>query len=134
MSKDPLPQADDPIPSEQADPLQRDHPASPPDLVEADDAAVPPPPKDPAKFTRAAATWSALVVGLLILIMLLVFIVQNGESASMQFLGWQWSLPLGVQILLAAIAGALITVLVGTWRIFQLRRAAKKSFKALKSR
>ncbi|AQT82102.1 hypothetical protein B1R94_26915 [Mycolicibacterium litorale] len=82
------------------------------------------------KFTRAAALWSSLIFGLLILTVLLVFIAQNTESATFAFLGWGWTLPLGVAILLAAVCGGLITVLVGAARIFQLRRAAKKNLKA----
>lgn len=76
--------------------------------------------------TRAGAVWTALAVGFLILIVLLIFITQNTASAQFAFLGWGWSLPLGVAILLAAVCGGLITVLVGTARIYQLRRAAKK--------
>lgn len=81
-------------------------------------------------FTRAAALWSALLVGFLILIVLLIFIAQNTDSASFTFLGWHWSLPLGVAILLAAVCGGLITVLASVARIFQLRKAAKKNLKA----
>lgn len=114
--------------------MDEDYPASSPDIVEADTRAPAVPKDSAAKFTRAGATWVFLAVGLLILVVLLIFIVQNGEPAVMQFLGWQWSLPLGVQILLSAIAGALLTLLVGTWRIFQLRRAAKKNLKALSGR
>jgi uncharacterized integral membrane protein len=87
------------------------------------------PPESAVKFTRAAALWSALIVGFLILIVLLVFIAQNTDSASFAFLGWHWSLPLGVAILLAAVCGGLVTVLAGTVRIYQLRRAAKKNLK-----
>ncbi len=82
------------------------------------------------KFTRAAALWSSLIFGLLILVVLLVFIAQNTDSTSVTFISWRWTLPLGVQILLAAVGGALITVLAGATRIIQLRRAAKKNFKA----
>lgn len=94
-----------------------------------------PPPKPGAKpaqpepaiaFTRAGALWSSLIAGFLILILLLVFITQNTESTAFTFLGWHWHLPLGVAILLAAVVGGLITVAVGTARILQLRRAAKK--------
>jgi uncharacterized integral membrane protein len=81
-------------------------------------------------FTRAAALWSALIVGFVILIVLLIFIAQNTDSASFTFLGWHWSLPLGVAILLAAVCGGLITVLASVARIFQLRKAAKKNLKA----
>lgn len=73
--------------------------------------------------------WASLATGFLILIVLLIFIAQNTESAQFAFLGWQWSLPLGVAILFAAVAGGLLTVAVGAVRIFQLRRAAKKNLK-----
>jgi uncharacterized integral membrane protein len=45
-------------------------------------------------------------------------------------LGWHWSQPKGVAILLAAVVGGLITVAVGTARILQLRRAAKRQHAA----
>lgn len=99
-------------PSESADQPQAASDGAPP-------SAVP--------FTRAAALWSALIAGFLVLIVLLVFITQNTESIPLTFLGWHWSLPTGVAILLAAVGGGLLTALAGTARIYQLRRAAKKS-------
>ena len=57
---------------------------------------------------------------------MLIFITQNIATTPFTFFGWHWSLPLGVAILLAAVGGGLITVAVGTARILQLRRAAKK--------
>lgn len=88
-------------------------------------------PKEPAiGFTRAGALWSALIAGFLILILLLIFIAQNTTPTPFQFLGFHWSLPLGVAILLAAVVGGLLTVAVGTARILQLRRAAKKQHAA----
>jgi uncharacterized integral membrane protein len=88
------------------------------------------PPKNAVHFTRAAALWSALIGGFLILILLLVFIMQNTNSITINFFGWNWNLPLGVAILLSAVAGGLLAVAVGTARIVQLRRAAKKNLKA----
>ena len=82
------------------------------------------------KFTRAAALWSALIAGFVILILLLVFILQNTESATVHFFAWQWNLPIGVGILLAAVCGGLLTVFAGTARMLQLRRAAKRNLKA----
>jgi uncharacterized integral membrane protein len=88
-------------------------------------------PREPAvKFTRTAGVWTALTGGFLVLIVLLIFITQNTASAEFAFLGWHWSLPLGVAILLAAVCGGLITVLVGTARMYQLRRAAKRNLAA----
>jgi uncharacterized integral membrane protein len=80
-------------------------------------------------FTRAAALWTSLILGFLILIVLLIFITQNTASTPFTFLTWHWNLPLGVAILLAAVCGGLITALVSAARMFQLRRAAKKNLK-----
>ncbi|WP_123028351.1 LapA family protein [Mycolicibacterium stellerae] len=87
-------------------------------------------PKSAVKFTRAAALWSSLIVGFLILILLLVFIMQNTDSTTIHLFGWEWNLPVGVAILFAAVCGGLLTVAVGTSRIIQLRRAAKRNLKA----
>ncbi|HLR98164.1 MAG TPA: lipopolysaccharide assembly protein LapA domain-containing protein [Mycolicibacillus parakoreensis] len=89
-----------------------------------------PAPQPAMPFTRAGALWSALIAGFLVLIVLLVFVTQNTEAETLTFLAWEWSLPKGVAILLAAVCGGLITALAGTARIFQLRRAAKKSLAA----
>ncbi len=104
------------------------------------EAPVPPPapgqppaafePDSRTGFTRAAALWVALILGFLILIVLLIFIAQNTASTAFQFLGWHWTLPLGVAILFAAVSGGLIAVAVGAVRIFQLRRAAKHNLKS----
>lgn len=110
--------------------MSSDSPVSPdqPDPAPGQDNAAPP--ESAVKFTRAASLWSSLTAGFLILIVLLIFIIQNPDSAQFHFLGWHWRLQLGVAILLAAIGGGLITVLVGTARIYQLRRAAKKNLAA----
>jgi uncharacterized integral membrane protein len=67
-----------------------------------------------------------LIAGFLILILLLIFVAQNTADTPFTFFGFHWRLPLGVAILLAAVGGGLLTVAVGTARIIQLRRAAKK--------
>jgi uncharacterized integral membrane protein len=81
-------------------------------------------------LTRLAAAWWALVVGLVILIILLIFVAQNTGSITAHFLGFDWSLPVGVGYLLAAVAGATTTVLVGAARMIQLRRVAKNEPRA----
>jgi uncharacterized integral membrane protein len=92
--------------------------------------STPPTPESAVKFTRAAALWSALIAGFVILILLLVFIMQNTDSATVHFFGWDWNLPVGVALLLAAVCGGLLTVAAGSARIIQLRRAAKRNLKA----
>lgn len=109
------------------------NPSISPDQPPVTPAPVPgamPPPESAVKFTRTAGLWSFLATGFVILTVLLIFITQNTESGNFAFLGWHWSLPLGVAILLAAVCGGLITFLAGTARIYQLRRAAKKNLVA----
>ncbi len=101
--------------------------ANPPVSVPTSDKRVSPELVEDVKFTRAAALWTSLILGFLILIVLLIFITQNTASTNFTFLSWSWTLPLGVAILLAAVCGGLITGLVSAARMFQLRRAAKKN-------
>lgn len=86
--------------------------------------------EDAVKRTRAAATWTGVILGLLILLLLLVFILQNLTDTTTHFLSWEIQMPLGITVLFAAITGAALTALVGGVRIIQLRRAAKKNLKA----
>ncbi|WP_336620393.1 lipopolysaccharide assembly protein LapA domain-containing protein [Corynebacterium frankenforstense] len=76
--------------------------------------------------TVAGSTWVAMIIGALLLILLLVFIMQNPEAVELKLFAWEFSVPSGVGFLLAAIVGALIMALVGGVRMFELRRAAKR--------
>lgn len=87
-------------------------------------------PESAVKFTRTAALWSALVVGFLVLILLLVFIIQNGNQVPIHLFTWEWNVQLGVAILLAAVAGGLLAFSVAGIRLLQLRLAARKNLKA----
>lgn len=120
MTSDPTP---DPFPDEVPP-----GPIEPPPPIQPEQTVLP---ESAVKFTRAAALWSALIVGFLILILLLVFIMQNTDSTTINFIAWQWNLPVGVAILLAAVCGGLLTVAAATARIIQLRRAAKKNLRAI---
>lgn len=78
----------------------------------------------------AASTWAALIAGFLLLILLIVFILQNQQSVPLNFLGWTTQFPAGIAFLIFAIAGALIMALVGGWRMFELRRQVRKQARA----
>ena len=65
-------------------------------------------------------------MGLVVLVLLLVFILQNNTSARFSFWAATFTLPLGVAMLFAAIAGALITALVGTTRMIALGRTVRR--------
>ncbi|AZZ81936.1 lipopolysaccharide assembly protein LapA domain-containing protein [Gordonia alkanivorans] len=79
------------------------------------------------EHTRTRATWFGVVIGAIILVLLLVFIVQNLESQRIELIFWEVNLPLGVSLLIAAIAGALIVAIIGGLRMLQLRRALKRA-------
>ncbi len=79
------------------------------------------------KGSLAASTWVALIVGFLLLILLIVFIMQNQQSVELNFFTWTGQFPAGIAFLIFAIAGALIMALVGGWRMFELRRQVKKA-------
>ncbi|MDR3662515.1 MAG: lipopolysaccharide assembly protein LapA domain-containing protein [Mycobacterium sp.] len=110
--------------------------ATSPDPTESTPKSAPtdkPPAKAPesaVRFTRTAALWTALILGFLILILLLVFILQNGDDVTLRLFSWQWSVQKGVAILLSAVAGGLLTFAVASIRILQLRLAARKNLKA----
>ena len=108
-------------------PEQSPSAAAPPVVAEHESSHLSDHKAEEVKFTRAAALWTSLIFGFLILIVLLIFIAQNTASTSFAFLNWHWNLPLGVAILFAAVCGGLITALVSAARMFQLRRAAKKN-------
>lgn len=76
--------------------------------------------------TRTSGLWVGLTLGAVVLVLLLVFILQNLVQVPIYFFGASGQLPLGVALLLAAVAGVLIVAIPGSGRILQLRRAARR--------
>ncbi len=79
-----------------------------------------------AQRTRVGGWWAGLVLSAVVGVLLLVFILQNTEPVQITFLWMSGSLPTGVAVLFAAIAGILLVAIPGTARILQLRRAARR--------
>ncbi len=77
--------------------------------------------------TRTGGLWTGLILSAIVLIFLLVFILQNLAVVAVYFLGFTFSLPIGVALLLAAIAGLLLVAIPGGLRILQLRRVARRA-------
>ena len=128
-SSDPL--RPDPAPGDEPRPPAADASAADRPAPGREPAVRPQTATDPAldghqKQGVSGAAWTALILGLLILVLLLVFILQNNVPAEFAYLGWQFSLPLGVAMLLAAVAGALIMGLVGSVRLFKLGHRVRK--------
>jgi uncharacterized integral membrane protein len=72
--------------------------------------------------TRISGTWVGIVVAAVVLVMLLVFILQNTSSVRISYLGASGHIPLGIVLLLAVAAGVLLAAVVGSLRILQIRR------------
>lgn len=89
-----------------------------------------PPPDEKIKRTKAAFVWIAIGAFAVVLLLLLVFILENSNSVDVSYFGAHGRLPLGVALLLAAVCGVLLTVAAGTVRILQLRMHARKQRKA----
>jgi uncharacterized integral membrane protein len=116
--------------------------AIPPRVAEPEPGAVPgqPGPVPPAepqaspplmiKRTRTSGVWVAVGFFAVVLLLLLIFVLQNGTQVSVSYLGAHGHLPLGVALLLSAVCGVLLVVLAGAARISQLRTVARRHRRA----
>jgi putative membrane protein len=77
--------------------------------------------------TRLSGAWTAVVVGLVALVVILVFILENPKSVEVSFLMFSGHLPLAVALLFAMILGALIVFAFGAARLLQLRMVAGRA-------
>ena len=115
------------VPPQPAAPPERAQPGPVPPQQAAPPAAAPPPlPQHRIKRTRTGGIWVAVGFFAVILLLLLIFILQNNTDVSVSYLGMHGHLPLGVALLLAAVCGVLLVVLAGTARIAQLRTTARR--------
>jgi uncharacterized integral membrane protein len=80
----------------------------------------------PSPRSRVGGLWVAVVVFALVLLLLLIFVLENGQRAEVSFFGTHGHLPMGVALLLAAVFGILLVALPGTARILQLRLLGRR--------
>ncbi len=93
-------------------------------------AAAPPMPHHKIKRTRTSGVWVAVGFFAVVLLLLLIFILQNGTEVSVSYMGAHGRLPLGVALLLSAVCGVLLVILAGAARISQLRTVARRHRRA----
>jgi lipopolysaccharide assembly protein A len=106
----------------------------PPPSVNGSTPSAPPPPQPPAApprrrrsaHTRISGLRTGLIAGVLVLIVVMIFIIQNTHAVNISFLGAHLHLSLAVALLLAALAGALVMAAAGTARITQLRQHMRR--------
>jgi uncharacterized integral membrane protein len=83
--------------------------------------------------TRMGGVWMAATLFAVVLLLLLVFILENSHQVNIGYFGAHGHLPLGVALLLAAVLGILLVVIPGAGRMIQLRRTARRHFKTAKT-
>jgi len=80
---------------------------------------------NPLGRTRVSGIWVGIIIFAIVLILLLVFVLQNTMKVSIHYLGFNGHISLAVAMLLSAVAGVLLTAIAGTLRILQLRKRLK---------
>lgn len=78
-------------------------------------------PKRPV--TRAGMIWAAVASALVVLVLLIVFILQNQELVQVKFFGLEGAVALGIALFIAAVGGGVLVAMAGAARIIQLRAA-----------
>jgi uncharacterized integral membrane protein len=78
------------------------------------------------KHSRTNTIWVASVLFLLIMILLMIFLLQNSQTVKVSYLGFNGNISLAVAMLCSAIIGAGLLALAGGARILQLRRTKAK--------
>ena len=104
-------------------PRRRPRPSRPPRRPPAPRRPLP---QHPLKRTRISGLWVAVGCFAVILLLLLIFILQNSQKVDISYMGAHGHLPLGVALLFAAVCGVILVVLAGTARISQLRTTARR--------
>jgi uncharacterized integral membrane protein len=78
------------------------------------------------RSTRAGRFWVTLGFTVLVVVLLIIFVAENSQRVTVHFLGAEGSISAALALLIAAVAGAIIMLLVGTIRIAQLRGEVKR--------
>jgi uncharacterized integral membrane protein len=105
-------------------PAERPVPPEPEVAAPAD--AEPTLPQHTIQPTRTSMVWTMVGIGVVLLVAILVFILQNGQRVRVRFLMVDGTLPLGVGLLFAALLGALLVLVAGAARVLQLRVVARR--------
>lgn len=85
------------------------------------------PPAPQSHHSRVGVTWLTMTAFAIILLLLIIFILQNNNDVAIKYFGWSGSIPFGISMVLAALVGAILTLLIGSIRILQLKIATKKN-------
>lgn len=84
-------------------------------------------------LTRAGAAWVATGAALVLLVVLVVFMLQNLTKVEVEFLGLSGTIPLGLALLIAAVAGGVVVAVAGVARVTQLRMSVRRAARRTRS-
>ncbi|MGD2060679.1 MAG: hypothetical protein PVF87_07435 [Acidimicrobiia bacterium] len=81
--------------------------------------------------TRAGVPWGAILL-LIWAVALIVFSVQNAESTTVEFLAWDWSMPVALLVMITALVTLFVTAIGAA--VYRRRRRQRAEMKrALRS-
>lgn len=76
--------------------------------------------------TRTSVAWAGVWAAAVVLVAFIAFILQNTRGVQVSFLWLHGTLPLAVGLLIAMVTGIVVTLVLGTARITQLHRLARR--------
>lgn len=82
---------------------------------------------DPLRGSRTSAFWAGTVALGVVLLLLIIFIVQNTRETTVSFLAWDGRVSVAVVSMIAALAGLVLGLISGLLRILQLRRRVRRT-------
>ena len=78
------------------------------------------------EHSKSGTVWVSLIVFVVLLIFLAIFLLQNSTKVKISYFGFHGNISFAVAMLLATIAGSVLTFLIGSIRILQLKSRRKK--------
>jgi uncharacterized integral membrane protein len=90
------------------------------------DGALAPGSSTPVPLTRASAAWMSVAAASLMAVLVIVFLAQNTQPVRVHFLWMSTSTSLALMLLITAVAAVLLTVILGTARMVQLRKLIRE--------
>jgi uncharacterized integral membrane protein len=82
--------------------------------------------RNPLRRTRTSTVWVGVIVFAALLVLLLIFILQNTQAVEISYFAASGNVSLAVAMILATVAGVLLTAIAGSLRIRQLRRRLRR--------
>ena len=81
--------------------------------------------------SRIGTLWATVGTSLAVMVILIVFILQNQDYVQVRFFGLSGSVPAGVALVIGAVGGGILVGTAGAARILQLRLSARRRRRSL---